>query len=79
MGTNIVVVQKGELTERSHRQRLCGGPILQDHGVSSTRHGVDARVLQGSDPGVGRQGIEEINLEELGNIRKKTKKMIHIF
>ena len=53
--------------------------VLQDDGVGGPGHGMHVGVLQGGDPGVGGNGVEEHDLEKPGNIREKTQQMVQIF
>ena len=47
------------------------GLVLHDDGVRGPGHGMHVGVMQGSDPGIGGDGVEEHDLEEPGDIREK--------
>ena len=54
----------------------CSDPVLQDDKVCSFCHCIDRRMLQGSVPGVGRQGVEEGHLEHHIEVWNKATEMI---
>ena len=52
--------------------------VLQDDGVRGPGHGMHVGVLEGGDPGVGGDGVEEHDLEKPGNIWEEAQQVVQV-
>ena len=76
VGAINIPVQEGQLADGG--ETLCRSPALQDDGVRGPRHGMDIGMLEDGYSGIGREGVQEVNLEDLGDVGKKAEEMVQI-
>ena len=74
----IELVADGDLVDggRHGSIKVRGSPGLQNDGVSGASHGEDVGVLEGRHPSVGREGVQDDDLEEDFDIRKEPQAMV---
>ena len=76
LNIEVVVQQRHGVDGCNGVRRLCLSAALEDDFVGSLSLGAEGGVLQGCNAGVGRQGIEENDLEERLDVWKEASDVV---
>ena len=78
MADQIVVEQRELVDGGEWAVGLRGGSVLHDDSISSPGHGVEVGMLEGSNPGIGGDRVQQHDLKKLLDVGEETKNMVEV-